>query len=106
VLVVLGLLIALAGAALAFNLGGAADFVIRHLTSRSLGTLAPGFAASKSGIRVYGFLLSSFSVVLLGLAELDWRGGIFVVGLGIVGFVVNSVAVIRGEIATYRALKH
>ena len=42
VLIVLGALVSLIGAVLLANLVGAGDYVIRHLTSRNLGTLPPG----------------------------------------------------------------
>lgn len=104
---IVGLLFVAAGAVLLINLAGAADFVIRHLTSRSLGTLAPGFAASPGGFRIYACLLASIGAVFAGIGLIDQAGsaGLYVAALGLVAFVILSVLVIVGEVRTYRALK-
>src|SRR5881409_1577803 len=64
---VIGALVSVAGVVLLVNLGGAADYAIRHLTSRSLGTLPPGFAASKEGFQVYALLVLGIGLIFLGL---------------------------------------
>lgn len=104
---VVGLLFIAAGVALSINLAGSADFVIRHLTSRSLGTLAPGYAASPGGFRIYSFLLAGIGAVFAGIGLIDRSGsaGLYIAGLGLVVFVILSVLVIVGEVRTYRALK-
>jgi hypothetical protein len=104
---VIGAVIALAGAALLFNAGGAADFVMRNVTRRNLGTLAPGFAASPEGFRVYARMVAAIGVFFLGIAVAE-RYALLGVGMlagSLIVFVFLSVIAIRGEIATYRALK-
>ena len=103
----LGILLLLAGQVLHANLGGSADFVIKNLTSRSLGTLAPGYAASTTGFKVYAHLLTAIGMALIGLGILDWGGnfGEIAVLVGILYFVIFSVVAIVGEVRTYRALK-
>jgi hypothetical protein len=107
VLTVFGTVVVVVGAALAYNIAGSGDFVIRNLTSRSLGTLAPGFAASPTGFKIYAFLITSIGVVLagVGLTDLSALRGLYVVGFGLTMFIVCSVIVIVGEVRTYRALK-
>jgi hypothetical protein len=104
-LTALGLLILLAGGILYTKVAGA--FLIKNLTSRSLGTLAPGYAASPSGIRVYANVIASFGIVVIGLGATDWAGsmGAFVAIVGLVMFVAFSAVAIAGEVKTYRALK-
>jgi hypothetical protein len=80
---------------------------IEHLTSRSLGTLAPGYAGTDSGLRVYAWVLTAIALLLnsiwfLGVSVV---GGLAVFAVGAVLFVVSSVIVIRGEVTTFRALK-
>jgi hypothetical protein len=101
----LGLLILVAGGILYTRV--AADFLIRNLTSRSLGTLAPGYAASRAGIRTYSNVIASFGIVVIGLGATDWAGstGAFVAVVGLVMFVAFSAVAIAGEVKTYRALK-
>jgi hypothetical protein len=101
----LGLLILLSGGILYTNVGS--NFLIKNLTSRSLGTLAPGYAASRSGIRVYSNVIASFGIVVIGLGATDWAGtmGAFVAVVGLVMFVAFSAVAIVGEVRTYRALR-
>ncbi|HEY3084688.1 MAG TPA: hypothetical protein VGK28_04440 [Candidatus Dormibacteraeota bacterium] len=104
---VIGGLIALIGVVLLLNLIGAGDFVMRTVTSRYLGSLPPGFAASKSGFRVYAALVIAIGLVFagLGVAETSVTAGIVVFAIGAAAFVVLSVLAIRGEVATARGLK-
>ena len=67
VILVIGAVITLAGVMLLFNLAGAGDFVMRHVTSKYLGSLPPGFANSKRGFRVYSITIISIGVVFLGI---------------------------------------
>ncbi|MDQ6877446.1 MAG: hypothetical protein M3082_07055 [Candidatus Dormibacteraeota bacterium] len=104
---VIAVLLCAAGIALLFNVGGAADALIRRVTSRSLGELAPGYAASRAGLKVYAVLVLAIGVAVAGLGIADWsvaRGG-GLLALGVVVFLVASVIAIAGEVRTYRALK-
>jgi hypothetical protein len=106
-MLVVGVLISLAGIALLLNVGGAGDFVIRRVTSRSLGDLAPGYAASPGGFKVYSTLVLAVGVAVTGLELADRSAlvGLGLLVLGIAVFVVASVIAIAGEVRTYRALK-
>ena len=106
-MLVVGLLISLAGIALLFNVGGAGDLVIRRVTSRSLGELAPGYAASSGGFKVYATLILALGVAVTGLEIADRSAvvGLTLLVLGIAAFVVASAIAIAGEVRTYRALK-
>ena len=103
----IGVLLCLVGVVLLFNVGGAADFVIHRVTSRSLGDLAPGFAASRGGFRTYATLVLAIGVICIGLAAAGWSVpiGAAVLLLGALLFVIASVIAIVGEVRTYRALK-
>jgi len=105
----LGVLLVLAGLALLLNLLGAADFVIRRVTSRSLGELAPGFAATRGGFRTYATLILAIGIVCfgLGLGAEGWsgRGVVAVLIVGIALFVIASIVAIAGEVVVYRRLK-
>ena len=107
VVLVIGVLFALAGAVLLLNMGGAADLVKKHVTSRDLGSLAPGYANSPAGFAVYARLLSAIGAIFLGIAIADRfaLAGLAVLVLGVAAFVILSVIAIRGEVRTYRALK-
>ena len=106
-LLVIGALISAAGVVLLSNLAGAGDYVIRHLTSKPLGSLPPGFAASNTGFKVYSLVVLAVGLVFLGvgLAAAAVTSGLALVGIGLVAFGFSSVLAIRGEIATYRAMK-
>ena len=103
----IGVLLCLAGLVLLFNVLGAGDFVIRRVTSRSLGELAPGFAASRRGFRTYATLVLAIGVTCVGLAIAGSSAsiGAGVVVLGAISFVIASVIAIVGEVETYLALK-
>jgi hypothetical protein len=104
---VIGILLAVAGLVLLLNVAGAADYVIARVTSRSLGELAPGFAASRGGFRIYATLVVAIGVTVLGLgiAGASVAIGAVLIVLGVAGFVVASIVAIVGEVKTYRALK-
>jgi hypothetical protein len=106
-LLIVGVLLSLAGIALLLNVGGAGDFVIRRVTSRSLGELAPGYAASPGGFKVYATLVLAVGVAVTGLELVDRSAliGIGLLLLGIAVFVIASAVAIAGEVKTYRALK-
>jgi len=101
VVLALGIVICAAGLTLLFNLFGAGDHTIRRVTSRSLGELAPGFAASRNGFRTYAVLVVAVGALAIGLA----MENAIVLTVSAVVFVVASVVAITGEVTTYRALK-
>lgn len=106
-LLAIGLLLCAAGFVLLLNVGGAADAVIRRVTSRKLGDLAPGFAASRRGFNIYATLVLAVGLFTLGLAVIGWDVpiGTSLIVLGGISFAGASVIAIAGEIETYRALK-
>ena len=104
---VIGALISVAGVILLVNLEGAGDYVIEHLTSRNLGTLPPGFAASRGGFQVYALLVLAIGLVFLGVgvAASAVVPGLALIGIGLVAFGFASVLAIRGEVVTARGKK-
>ncbi len=104
---VIGALVSVAAVVLLANVAGAADYVIRHLTSRYLGTLPPGFAASKQGFQVYALLILGIGLVFLGLgtAASAVTAGTVLIGVGLTAFAITSVLAIRGEVVTARGKK-
>lgn len=105
--VALGAGLAAAGLALLFDLGGAAAALTRRVTSRSLGSLAPGYAATPNGLRIYAALVIAIGAAVagVGLAATAPLAGIILVAVGVLGFTAASVAVIAGEVRVYRALR-
>ena len=105
--IAIGVVLWVAGLVLLFNVAGAGDAVIRRVTSRSLGELAPGFAASRYGFKVYAVLILEVGVAVtgLGIAGSSAVLGGVLLALGIIGFLVASGIAIAGEVRTYRALK-
>ena len=100
----IGAVVCVAAVVLLTNLAGAADYVIRHLTSRNLGTLPPGFASSQEGFQVYALLVLGIGLIFLGLgtAVTAVTAGIILIGVGLTAFAITSVLAIRGEVATAR----
>ena len=79
----------------------AREWVMRNVTRRSLGSLAPGYAATPRGYALYAGLVGDIGIVLIALAlEVVW---LLVAAIAV--FVIGSVAAILGEVVTYRALK-
>jgi hypothetical protein len=103
----IGVLFLVAGFVLLLNVFAAGDYVIRHLTSRSLGQLAPGFAATKRGFRTYAVLLLAIGIVCIGLGGITSNTAVVaaLLVIGAMTFGVASIIAIAGEIETYRALK-
>ena len=101
---IIGGLIVLIGAFLVLNLLGAGAFVMRHVTSRYLGSLPPGYAGSQAGFRVYALLVIAIGLLFAGFgaAETSVAVGIALFAIGVVGFLVLSVLAIRGEMETMR----
>ena len=101
---VIGVLLAVAGVVLLLNLFGAGDYVIRTVTSKYLGSLPPGYAASKRGFRVYAVLVLAVGLVCAGFGltgPLPAMGAGLIV-VGVVIFVIASVIAITGEVGTAR----
>ena len=107
VVLAIGVAISGAGLVLLLNLFGAGDYVMRRVTSRYLGTLPPGFAASKRGFRIYAVLVLAVGLLCLGLAATEWLlplgAGLLVVGA--ITFGVASVVAIAGEVEVARGDK-
>ena len=104
VLLVFGALLVIAGVALLLDLFGAGGFVIRSVTSKYLGSLPPGYAASKSGFRIYALLVLAVGVVCVGFGltgRLLPIGAALIV-IGAVTFGIASVVAITGEYTTSR----
>jgi hypothetical protein len=77
------------------------DFVIRRVTSRPLGSLPPGYAATPRGYIGYTFLVFDLGLILLAINfENPW---LIIGAIGL--FVLASITVIMGEVVTYRNLK-
>ena len=106
--VAIGVILCVAGLVLLMNVGGAADVVMRRVTSQPLGELAPGFAASRRGFMTYAALVIAIGVFAVGLGVAGWSAliGAGLMVLGGIAFVVASVIAIAGEVKTYRGLKH
>jgi hypothetical protein len=105
VALVIGLVLIFAG--IFMDSHPAHEWLIQRITSRSLGTLAPGYAASDRGLMTYTGLVRAFGVIVVSLWIMSWSiefGGILLV-LGVGGFLYLSFRAIRGEVRTYRALK-
>ncbi|HSS62558.1 MAG TPA: hypothetical protein VLK30_13975 [Candidatus Limnocylindrales bacterium] len=104
---VIGGLLTLAGLVLLVNLFSAGDYVMRTVTSKYLGSLPPGFAASKRGFRIYATLLTAVGLVCLGVGVagqlVPVGAGMIVVG-GVI-FGIASVVAITGEVETARKPK-
>jgi hypothetical protein len=107
VVLAIGVVLAVAGVVLLFNLLGAGDWVIRTVTSKYLGSLPPGFAASRRGFQVYATLLIAIGIVCIGLGITDKLlpigAGLIVIGAVIFG--IASVIAITGEVETARGDK-
>jgi hypothetical protein len=88
--VVIGALLALARRA-----------VIRRVTSRSLGSLAPGWAATDHGYMVYAFLVVDLGVLVLAIGA----ASALLIVAAVIAFVLGSIAVLIGEVVVYRRLK-
>jgi hypothetical protein len=107
VVLAIGIVLIVVGAAWLLNVLGAGDYVMRRVTSRNLGTLAPGFAASKKGFRIYAILVISIGVLCVGIGTIE-RSVPLAAGLLVVGaitFGIASMIAIAGEVETYRNLK-
>lgn len=92
---------------LILNVGGAANAVIRNLTSRSLGDLAPGYAASPTGLKIYAGIIGAIGLIFAGLdaAAFVPIPGLAAMVAGAIAFVLLSTVAIVGEVRTYRELK-
>jgi len=77
------------------------DFVIRRVTSRPLGSLPPGYAATPRGYLAYTFIVFDLGLIVLAINFENPLLMLFPIGL----FVLSSITVIVGEVVTYRKLK-
>ena len=107
VVLAIGVGLCIAGLVLLLDLFGAGDLVIRRVTSRYLGDLPPGFAATRRGFRTYATLVLAVGVLCVGLGLMERllpvAAGLLV--LGAIMFGVASVIAIAGEVEVYRAHK-
>jgi hypothetical protein len=103
----LGVLLLVAGFVLLLNLLGAADYVMRRVTSKPLGTLAPGFAATRRGFRTYATLVIAVGILCIGIGTTAVYVPVAAVllVLGAMIFGIASVVAITGEVESYRSLK-
>lgn len=104
IVLAIGIILCAAGLAWLLNVFGAADYTIRRITSRYLGSLPPGFASTVRGFRVYAILVLSLGVICLGVGSLD-RSVPLAAGLLVVGaitFGIASMLAIAGEVETAR----
>jgi hypothetical protein len=108
VVLAIGAVLFVAGFVLLLNVFGAGDYVIGRVTSRYLGELPPGFAATKRGFRTYSTLVLAVGIVCLGVGLTSWllpvAAGLLVIGA--VTFGIASMLAIAGEVEVYRAYKH
>jgi hypothetical protein len=104
IVLAIGIVLCVAGLAWLLNVFGAADYTIRRVTSRYLGTLPPGFASTRRGFRVYAILVLSLGVLCLGVGAIGrsvpLAAGLLVVGA--VTFGIASMLAIAGEVETAR----
>jgi len=96
-LIAIGLVLVVGSAALVFW----QDAVTRRVTSQSLGSLAPGYAASKQGFRAYAGLVGDIGLFAIAIGY----GSSWLIAASIALFVLGTIIVIVGEVVTYRALK-
>ncbi len=104
VVLALGIVLIVVGAASLLNVLGAGDYVMRRVTSQNLGSLAPGYAATKRGFRVYSILVIAVGVVCVGIGLVEQfvplAAGLIVTGA--IAFGVATMVAIAGEVETYR----
>ena len=75
--------------------------MIRRVTSQPLGSLPPGYAATKKGYANYAVLVGVLGLITFGIGSVDvW----LIIG-SIGAFVILSVTAIAGEVATVRKVK-
>ena len=106
VIMAIGAILLGAGVAILFDLGGAAGALTRRVTSRSLGSLAPGYAADPTGLRVYAVLVAGLGLAVagIGVSPSSPLVGVGALAIGAVVFAIASVLVIAGEVRVYRSL--
>ena len=95
-----------AGVVILFDLGGAAGALTRRVTSRNLGSLAPGYAADRIGLRVYAVLVSALGLAVagIGISPSSPLVGVVALAIGAIVFAIASVLIIAGEVRVYRSL--
>jgi len=105
IVLAIGLALCLAGFVWLMNVFGAGDYMIKRVTSKYLGDLPPGFAATTRGLRIYSVLVIAVGVLCVGLGliqrSLPLAAGLLVIGA--ITFGVASMLAIAGEIETVRS---
>ena len=104
VVIAIGIVLGAAGLVLYGDLAGVGGAVIRTVTSRSLGSLAPGYAATRGGFRLYSLLIVAFAIAVVGAGVLPFLplAGLVSIAAGVLGFALLSVLAVTGEIRTFR----
>lgn len=104
IVLAIGAALSLVGLVWLLNVFGAADYMIKRVTSQDLGTLPPGYAASRRGFRTYAVLVISIGVVCLGLGatERSIPLGAGLIVIGAITFGIASMLAITGEVETAR----
>ncbi len=89
------------------NVVGAGDYVMHRVTTQPLGSLAPGFAATRRGFKTYASLVIAVGLLCagIGMTAVFIPLAALLLVLGAVIFGIASVVAITGEVETYRALK-
>lgn len=77
------------------------DAVTCRVTSQPLGSLPPGYAATKQGYRAYVGLVADVGLIALAVG----LNNVWLIIGSIAVFVIGTVTVMLGEVRTYRALK-
>ena len=104
----IGAALCLVGVVWLLNVFGAADYMIKRVTSQNLGTLPPGYASTARGFRTYAVLVIAIGVVCVGLGATE-RSVPLAAGLIVVGaitFGLASMLAIAGEVETARRKTH
>lgn len=104
IVLAIGIALTLIGATWLLNVFGAADYMIKRVTSKYLGSLPPGFAATTRGFRVYAVLVLAIGVLCVGLGtterSIPLAAGLIVIGA--ITFGLASMVAIAGEVETAR----
>lgn len=96
-LVAIGIVLIFASAALYVG----RDVVTRRVTSKSLGSLAPGYAATKQGYRAYVGLVADVGLIALAVG----LNNVWLIIGSVAVFIIGTVTVVIGEVVTFRKLQ-
>ncbi len=104
IVLAIGIALCVVGSAWLLNVFGAADYMIKRVTSRYLGSLPPGFAATVRGFRVYSVLILALGVLCVGVGTIErsipLAAGLLVIGA--ITFGIASMIALAGEVETAR----